>query len=230
LDIKNKKYLTGILCYDKVLQVYPSSALCPKAKRQIADVYADSLKKPKDAIAIYQEVVNKYPGSDEAGASYGRLAQLSEQEKQYSLAIEVYDKMIELYPQQDAAYNAYVAKARVYKDSLKDYKNAVNSLEQLAGAFKGEKGVKALNEAALIASKDMRDTQLEIKLYQRISTEYADDTLEAPKALYSMAEVYDKKLKNPDRAVEIYRQIADGYAASSYAAKANKMIEKLTAR
>lgn len=65
-----------------------------------------------------------------------------------------------------------------------------------------------------------------VALLQKIQTEYPDDVL-ADDALFTQGEIYELRLKNKDKAMEIYRAFLDKYPGSVYAAEARKRYRQL---
>jgi TolA-binding protein/Tfp pilus assembly protein PilF len=60
-----------------------------------------------------------------------------------------------------------------------------------------------------------------IALLQKIQDEFPDDVL-ADDALFTQGEIYEQRLKNKDKAMEVYRIFLDKYPGSVYAAEARK--------
>ena len=65
-----------------------------------------------------------------------------------------------------------------------------------------------------------------MKLLQRILTEYPDDIL-ADDAYFLQGEIYERQLKNKQKAMEIYREFLNKYPGSVYAAEARKRFRTL---
>jgi outer membrane protein assembly factor BamD (BamD/ComL family) len=65
-----------------------------------------------------------------------------------------------------------------------------------------------------------------MKLLQRILTEYPDDIL-SDDAYFLQAEIYERQLKNKEKAMEIYRDFLNKYPGSVYAAEARKRYRTL---
>lgn len=65
-----------------------------------------------------------------------------------------------------------------------------------------------------------------MKLLQRILTEYPDDIL-SDDAFFLQGEIYERQLKNKQKAMEIYREFLNKYPGSVYAAEARKRFRTL---
>ncbi|MFA5160772.1 MAG: tetratricopeptide repeat protein [Elusimicrobiales bacterium] len=226
LRIRKGLYLGAVYDYERILAVYPESALLAKAKRLAGDVYYTSLKNNGRALECYQYVVDHFATSDEAGTAYNQMAKISEGDKQYELAVDVYEKIARLYEGKDTASDAMFAEANILFEKLKRPQDAVNVLVRVADKLKGPKGFDALMRAAAISHKDLRDYDQEIKLRERIVSEYPDNA-DTPSVLFDAGMVYEKNLLNPDKAVEIYQQVADRYAGNSAAKSAGSRLKSL---
>ncbi len=227
LHRKKGKYLAARLDCEKMIQLYPSSALLARAKLSLAGLLADNLKEYDKAIEAYRDIAASFPGADEAWAAYSRLPALAERQSKYELAVEIYGKIIELYPDKPEALNSYKAEARVLRENLKKFPEAVAVLNRLADKYKGEsvKCIDALLLAAEIYRKDLKDAEGEVKMYDRIAAEYEADP-QAPRALSAAGEVYSK-VKDGEKAREYYQKILDKYPDNPLAKKAEGRISSI---
>lgn len=225
LHQKKSKHLAARLDYEKMIQLYPSSTLLPQAKRSLAGVLADNLREYDRAIEVYQDIAASFPGSEEAWAAYARLPVLSEKQKKYDLAVEVYEKIIQLYPDRDEAYNSCKAEARVLREELKKFPEAVAVLNRIADKYKDAKAIEALLLAAEIYRKDLKDPEGEVKMYDRIATEYEADP-QAPKALFAAGDVYSKA-KDAEKAREYYQKILEKYPDNPLSKKAESRVSAI---
>ena len=225
LHFMKEEYLPARLAYEKMIRMSAGSPLLPRAKYSLAMVLAEHLKEYDAAIAVYREIADSYPGTDEAWAAYGRIPRLAEKQRKYDLAVTIYETIIKLYPDKPEAYAAFQSEARVLRDELSKPAEAIAALNRLADKYKGDKAIEAVFLAADIARKDMKDSALEIKNYDRIVSEYPSGP-QAPKALFAAGEAYEKD-GNRDKASESYLQIIEKYADDPLAKKAQKRFNSL---
>ena len=76
--------------------------------------YSEGLRKMEenqlgDAMAIFEEIVKSFPGSDEASMAEYRLAMIHFQNKNNAAALETYKRILEKYPTSPMAENARAA-------------------------------------------------------------------------------------------------------------------------
>ncbi|MDD2806021.1 MAG: tetratricopeptide repeat protein [Elusimicrobiales bacterium] len=227
LHLNMKEYLKAAHAYEKMIQLHPDSQLAAKAKLLLAVVLADNLKQYDKSIAVFQDITVALAGTEQAKAAYSRLPGLAEKQKKYQLAVDVYEEIIARYPDTEEAYNAYKAEARVLREEMDKYSEAVAVLNRLADKYKGEKGVVALLLSAEIYRKNLKDTAGEVAMYDRIVAEYDADP-QAPKALYAAGELFDKA-KDLDKAKEYYQKILEKYPEDPLSKKAEKRVAAIIA-
>ncbi|MCM2268071.1 MAG: tetratricopeptide repeat protein [Elusimicrobiales bacterium] len=228
LHLKNKEYLAARVAYDRLIAVYPGSAVQPRAKLSLAGVLADNLKEYDRAIAVYLDIVDSYPGISEAWSAYLRLPQLAEKRDKFQLAVETYERIILLYPEKPEAFTSYQAAARVLREDLKKPADAIAALGRLADKYKDARGVDALLLAAEIYRKDLKDPAGEVKTYDRLAAEHPADP-QAPRALLTAGEVWEKA-KDYDKARVYYETVKEKYPEDMHAKKAQKRLDGLLAR
>lgn len=227
LHLNMKEYLKAAQAYEKMIALHPDSQLIPKAKLLLAVTLTDNLKQHDKAIAVFQDITATLKGTDQAKAAYARLPQLAEKQKKYQLAVDTYEEIVSRYPDTDEAYNAYVSEARVLREELDKFPEAVAVLGRLADKFKGPKAIQALLLASEIYRKDIKDAAGEVSMHDRIVTEYETDP-QAPKSLFAAGEVYDKA-RDYDNAKTYYQKILEKYPEDPLCKKAEKRVAAIIA-
>lgn len=227
LHRQNGKYLASRVAYEKMIRLHPASPLLAGAKLSLAGVLADNLKEYDRAIEVFQDIAASFPGTDEAWNSYNRLPVLAEKQKRYELAVETDEKIIALYPDSPEAYNAYVGEARLLREKLKKYAEAIAVLNRLADKYKDARAVEALLLASDIYRKDLKDAAGEVKMYDRIAEEFPKNE-QAPKALYAAGEIYFKA-KDMDNARKYFDRVMLNYPDDAISKKAVSRVSDIVA-
>ena len=122
--------------FRKVSDDTPNDPLAPRALLRAADVYADLWRKPEldpsygqTALATYQELLNRYPGSPEAKRAQARIDELQERFaiKEYKAALyymrlKAYDSailylkdLVATYPRSSVAPDALLHLVQAYR-------------------------------------------------------------------------------------------------------------------
>lgn len=221
------EYLAARLGYEKMIRLHPASPLLAGAKFSLGGVLADNLKEYDRAIEVFQDIAASFPGTDEAWNSYNRLPVLAEKQKKYDLAVEIDEKIIALYPETPEAYSAYLGEARLLREKLKKYAEAIAVLNRLADKYKDGRAVDALLLASDIYRKDLKDTAGEIKMYDRIADEFPKNE-QAPKALYAAGEIHFKA-KDMDNARRYFDRVMLNYPDDAISKKAVSRVSDIVA-
>lgn len=225
---RNEKPHQAIAGYDKVLAVYPESALRPAARLNIGHVRYQNFEEYEQAIRDYQRVADDYPETPEVLVAYKNMAKISEEKlKRYPSAIFYHEKIVEKYPGTDHALEAFYSIARLYETKLKGYRMAVKAYKRVADMFPGKEAVEALHRAAEIAEKRLKDYPQTISLYELFVQRYPQHE-KAPEALFQVGEIYEKRLKDTQKAIDAYKRIASNWPDSGEAREAQEKIDDLS--
>ena len=93
----------------------------------------------------------------------------------------------------------------------------------MAEKYKDNRARNDLYSAADIAKNNLKDLEEEVKIYERIASDYPDPK-NAPAALLDAAQSCEKARKQ-DMAKKYYQQIMDSWPVSPQAKKAAKVLE-----
>ena len=194
--------------------------------RLSGDIYADHLNDTNRARALYNQVLQTYPDSNETGIVYKHMAILEENDKNYDAALSYYDKAIRTLGSSPAAFEAYTGKADVYK-KRKDFDSAYKELQQAAIVFAADEKhhTQALWEAAQIARKNLRDDIKYTQLLEKILAT-APNGSNSDEIMYDLGQAYERQ-NRPAQAVEMYRKLLLRRPDGKYAARAQGRINKL---
>lgn len=216
-------YDEAAITYAEIIRVYPEGSIIPLAKLALAEINAREKRNYDEAIAIYQEIAEKYEGRDEAFTAYRELPRLLERQKQYEEAVNIYEKIIELYTDRPEARDAFRAEISILRYELGHYKEAIFVTKRMAEKYKDNRARNDLYSAADIAKNNLKDLDEEVKIYERIASDYPDPK-NAPAALLAAAQACEKARKQ-DMAKKYYQQIMDSWPVSPQAKKAAKVLE-----
>ncbi len=130
------RHLEAAREFRKASDETPNHPLAPEALLRVGDVYADLWRRPEldptngqTALATYQELLNRYPGSSAAKRAQVRIAELNERFayklyraaifyyrlKAYDSAILYFKDLIASYPKATVAPEALVKLVQAYK-------------------------------------------------------------------------------------------------------------------
>ncbi len=226
LHEKANQPASALVAYEELLAVHPESALRPKTQFAVGALYADNIKDYKKAVEAFADVVEKYPSSPEVLPSLQRSAGLySDKLRQYQLAVEIDEKIVKLFPKTDGALSALRDEASLQRERLKAPQDAIKTDQRLAEMFPTA-GVAALQDAATIARKDLKDFKQEVEIRHSIAKNYAS-AKEAPEELWNAATTAEEDLKDDQQAIALYKELAANFPGAKQAKKASSRLEKL---
>lgn len=224
---KNSKYAGAMLAYKKLLAVYPASANRAQAQWAVGELYGEHLKEYNKAIDAFSELVEGYPDSPQVLPALEKTAKLFEERlKSHDLAVDIHEKIIKLFPKTEGALKAFEARARLERERLSRPADAIKTYQRLAKDFHTPAGVAALQKAATIARKDLKDYNLEVELRRTIVSAFSD-TQQAPEELFGVAEIYEDDLKDLDKAGEAYTEVSTKFPTHKLAKKAQDRLAKI---
>ncbi|MBI5210311.1 MAG: tetratricopeptide repeat protein [Elusimicrobia bacterium] len=230
LHSKNSKYEEALHAFKRLIALHPESMQHPQALWSVAVLYADHLRKYDSAVQSFQELVKRYPKTPMVLPSLQRTAELLEQKiKDYPSAADAYEKIARLYPKTDGALKALQSSAVLQRDRLKNPAEAIATYKRLAEEFGPPAAVEALQEAAKVAGKSIKDFNLEAELRKLIASRFPD-AAQAPEELFIVGELYEDSLKDDGKAKEAFERLASKYPAHKLAKKASDRVAKIEKR
>lgn len=128
VTVWDNDYKQAIREYEKLIDQYPKSNLCPKAKLRIGDCYR-MLESYYEAIHAYKKVIEDYPDTQEAILSQRYIGTCYTVLKDYEKAIEAYQRVINKFPKTEEASLCLLDMAEVY-EKLADYNKAIELYEE----------------------------------------------------------------------------------------------------
>ena len=222
-----ENYHVAIYQYQKLMAVYPSSALKANALFSIAETQRTGLKEYQDAANNYKQVIERFPHDVTTKTAYLRLGLTQSLHlKQYQEALFTLNQVVEKYPDDVAGKEGLQMLGEIYAKKTKEYAKAVASYRKLSDIFSGDDGLEALQQAEKIASQSMRDYPLVIAIDEQVVRDYGDRE-QAVEALMNIGDVYEKKLKRKTDAIKAYQRVIESYPSSKQAKEASSNIRQL---
>jgi tetratricopeptide (TPR) repeat protein len=226
-----------------------------KAKLDLGDIYLIK-SEPWESTLLYSQVEKTQKENPVGYEAKLRNAKLSYYKANFKLAQEHLDILKEATTREianDAMELSMRIKENIAFDSVGEALKQFASVELLLYQNKQEEALKQLQylkEGQIVkpgeqptafsnqtilddvywleANLRMKRGEFEasMKLLQRILTEYPDDIL-SDDAYFLQGEIYERQLKNKQKAMEIYRDFLNKYPGSVYAAEARKRFRTL---
>ena len=123
----------------------------------------------------------------------------------------------------------------LYQNQLDDALRRIELLKEGRVSVDGKDSLKTISNQTILDDvywleaklrQQQGDFERALALLAKIQTEYPDDIL-ADDAMFMEAEIYERQLKNNDKAMELYREFLTKFPGSVYAAEARKRFRTL---
>lgn len=195
---------TGIYHYDKLLVLYPHSALRAGSLLEKAAIQRKPLRFFVQAAATYRQLIAQFPESGEAKQGYEALGTMYDEDmRDYPNAIQTYEAIVARYGNDTVVLRALRAMALVQKNKINQPGLAIESYLKIADLFNGQDAMDALQAAEAIALYPMKDWLKAMEINRRIIT-LAPGYEDAIKAQFKNAEITEEKLADKEGAKNMY--------------------------
>lgn len=218
---------SGIYHFDKLITLYPESALHADSLLAKATIQRKSMHTYPQAAATYNQLIGKFPDSAETKQGYPALAAMYDEDMQdYSNAIKTNEAIVARYKDDPAVLHALRAMAAIQQQKTNQPAQAIESHLKIAELFKGEEGMVALLAAERLALFTTRDWAKAIDINHRIMA-FSPQHEEAIKAEYKNAEITEEKLGDKAAARTLYSEFQANHPDHSLGKDAAKRIESI---
>jgi TolA-binding protein len=140
-DRVNAELLKAIEAYHKVIENFEMGDLAGKALLRIAVIYTEYLKDTEKGITAYQELLENYPGSQEAENALYEVGVYQMEKQQYEQAIKLFQQFGHRFPSSPKTEDAMLAVSRCYVE-LKAWAEAVDAYKRYLNQFPNGKHAK----------------------------------------------------------------------------------------
>ena len=218
---------SGIYHFDKLITLYPESALHADSLLAKATIQRKSMHTYQQAAATYTQLIGKFPDAAETKQGYAALAAMYDEDMQdYPNAIKTNEAIVARYKDDPVVLHALRAMAAIQQQKTSQPAQAIDSHLKIAELFKGEEGMVALLAAERLALFTTRDWAKAIDINHRIMT-LAPQHEEAAKAEFKNAEITEEKLGDKAAARTLYSEFLNHYPDHNLSKDAAKRIEAI---
>lgn len=209
-----RKHDQKIQTLERLRSAFPSSALIPDAMLETTEALIQS-GKTSQAIGVYRELVEQYPGTSQGRQGYLQMALVLLNSGDRHGASEAYKDVIRRYPTSDEARQAVEQMKRIAANdgTLKDFMDFLNST---SGAPQLDQ-----TEAELLAFEEAERTYLESGNTAKLASyiyDYPTSDSRAHAILYLMES--ETNAGHADKAYEYASMLAGQYPSHAYSQQA----------
>ncbi len=224
---KRKNISAAILNYNKVCNLYEQSEFVPQAMLELALINKDHLKNFDKARDDLFELINQFPEADITGNAQFELAKLyGNHYKDQEEALTNYKLLVSAFPNNKNYFSALIKMAHI-QEQQGLYKESINSFMKIVedNGDNNSNSIALKNIIRLFLTK-LNDQGLAAKTMILFAQTFPNSK-ETPQKLLSAANIYLNKLKENNRAKEVFNEIIVNYPQSKEAKEAESLLKKL---
>lgn len=207
-----------------------------KKKDSIESLYRDAEKMEGDILksvtiiaqnrANYEKILLEAPDSKYAPLACYKLGKLNEIFGHYQEAIDYYRKLLVQYPEHPIGAEALFNRSQIYQFHLNNSDEAIIAYTQLVTFYPDDKasfqGLLQLGQ--LLSEKEKWEDA--VYYFQTIVEKYPDQPI-GDDLYFRMGDILQHKIKNNNKATEMYQTVVEKYPGSSWMKHAQKRLDEL---
>ena len=211
---------------------YPTWPDSAQAQFNIGQLYAmqGNLSKAKDEFGA---ILNDYSQNvDMCANGLFMITLIYEKEDNWPRAKESLDKITDSYPNTATAFQVPIHIAEYYKrrgqnsEAETTYAAALDKYKKVIKENPKSYGAVMAIDLIVTCYVDREQWNEALDYLSGLVNDYSDTAL-APKALFIEGAIYEQKLSQPNKAIELYREIIQKYPKTPFAKTAQKQIKTL---
>jgi TolA-binding protein len=173
-----------------------------------------------------EKILLEAPESDLAPLACYKLAKLNEVFGHYEAAVEFYQKLLVQYPEHPMCAEGLFNTAQIYQLHLNKNDDAITAYTQLAHFYPDEK---VTNQGLMQLGQLLSETEKwgdAVYYFQTIVEKYPGQPI-CDDLYFRMGDVFQHKIKDPTKAIEMYRMVVEKYPTSSWMKFAQQRLKTL---
>lgn len=222
---KNKAAASEYLKFD---YLYKNSVFLPYARYQRGLLYFQKLKRPQQAIDIFQNVTTEHKDTPFAAKAQFAKARIYEEKfKSWPRAIEAYRVVAKKFGDSTLAIAALEKVAKIQEKRMSAYAEAIDTyhsiIENYTGQFDTPRYYVICAELYL---KKLRDYTAAVTHFAEAAEKFPAHK-KAPEYLLKAGEISERRVKDYQAAIDYYQQVIKKYPNHKKSRDAKKRIQKL---
>ena len=213
--------------FDKLLRLYPASALRADSMLAIGSVQRNALFTFEDAAKTYTGLIEQFPDSAETRQAHESLAAMYDEDmRDYPNAIKTYEAIVARYKDDPIVLRALRSMAGIQQNKANQPARAIESHLRIADIFKGPDAMEALLAAGRLALFTTRDWKKAMDINNRIIA-FAPQADEAIKAQFNNADITESKLGDKEAARKLYADFVAQFPNHALSKDAQRRIDAI---
>jgi TolA-binding protein len=229
LEQEASNFHPAVMVYEKLMNLYPASKDYSDALYQVARLQQEELNEYNEATVSFRKFLKMFPKHKYAAYAQYRIATMADKNfDDWSTAVKEYEVLVDNYPNFKHTIASLLRMGAIQESKLKERKEAIQTYQRVFSTYPDstDESIEALHRSAdlYIKSKQFEDA---VKQHMTVISKYpkTDGSL---KSINKCADIYDKKMDNKEKAIEVLNMVITDYPGSRDAKKAQRRIKKLS--
>jgi len=227
---QNQRAQSAFITYKRLMIFYPNSAEMSLALYRTARIQEKDFEEYQNTIDTYYQFIKQFPADTLTAYAHNRIAIIADvQLKNWEKATEEYQTAADLFQtnnKPEKSIKTLKRKAVILADEMNLIQDAVSTYLSVDERFPGTPSA----HKAVMAAGDLhnRHKQYEsaVAQYMSLYEKYPDSDKTLP-ALDKTVKIYNEKIGNQDKTIEILNLIIANYPETKSEARAKKLLKKL---
>jgi len=229
LEQEASNFHPAVMVYEKLMNLYPASKDYSDALYQVARLQQEELNEYNEATVSFRKFLKMFPKHKYAAYAQYRIATMADKNfDDWSTAVKEYEVLVDNYPNFKHTIASLLRMGAIQESKLKERKEAIQTYQRVFSTYPDstDESIEALHRSAnlYVKSKQFEDA---VKQHMTVISKYpkTDGSL---KSINKCADIYDKKIDNKEKAIEVLNMVITDYPGSRDAKKAQRRIKKLS--
>jgi len=229
LEQEASNFHPAVMVYEKLMNLYPASKDYSDALYQVARLQQEELNEYNEATVSFRKFLKMFPKHKYAAYAQYRIATMADKNfDDWSTAVKEYEVLVDNYPNFKHTIASLLRMGAIQESKLKERKEAIQTYQRVFSTYPDstDESIEALHRSAnlYVKSKQFEDA---VKQHMTVISKYpkTDGSL---KSINKCADIYDKKMDNKEKAIEVLNMVITDYPGSRDAKKAQRRIKKLS--
>ena len=229
LEQEASNFHPAVMVYEKLMNLYPASKDYSDALYQVARLQQEELNEYNEATVSFRKFLKMFPKHKYAAYAQYRIATMADKNfDDWSTAVKEYEVLADNYPNFKHTIASLLRMGEIQESKLKERKEAIQTYQRVFSTYPDstDESIEALHRSAnlYVKSKQFEDA---VKQHMTVISTYpkTDGSL---KSINKCADIYDKKMDNKEKAIEVLNMVITDYPGSRDAKKAQRRIKKLS--
>jgi len=229
LEQENNNFHPSVMIYEKLMNLYPASKDYSAALYQVAMLKQEKFNEYNEATVSFRKFLKKFPEHKYVAYAQYRIATMADKNfDDWSTAVKEYEVLANEYPDFKYTIQSLLRMGEIQESKLKERKEAIQTYQRVYSTYpdSSEQAIEALLRSGNLYQKSKQYEEA-ITQYMIVNSKYPK-TPGSLKSLNKCADIYEKRMDDKDKAIEVLNLVTTDFPDSRDAKKAQRRIKKLS--